>query len=211
LSVLPMQYTVGGPTTMAVPGDPWMQFDNETDHTQATKLWVNPIDAITETSLATLAPGSLLVTQHAYDPTRWQRYKLTGYPITNPDQPVELPIQWQTGGGADQVGDTDPVVLALYRQGEGPPGPPGPAGPAGPQGPVGSGFPTGGTYGQVLVKLSAADYDFAWADPTGTSQPGPPGDQMWQGHGPPDPAALPNANPGDDYLDVDTGDIYELS
>jgi hypothetical protein len=52
------------------------------------------------------------------------------------------------------------------------------------------------------------------AGPKGdTGPPGPqgvPGDQMWQGHGPPDLTQLPDAHVGDDYLDVDTGDIYQL-
>ena len=39
---------------------------------------------------------------------------------------------------------------------------------------------------------------------------GPSGDFTWQGHGPPDPSQLPGSKPGDDYIDVDTGDVYRL-
>lgn len=37
---------------------------------------------------------------------------------------------------------------------------------AGPQGPAGVGIPPGGTTGQVLVKVSNADGDVAWATPS---------------------------------------------
>jgi hypothetical protein len=33
-------------------------------------------------------------------------------------------------------------------------------------GPAGPGAPSGGLTGQVLMKLSDADYDFAWVTPT---------------------------------------------
>lgn len=36
---------------------------------------------------------------------------------------------------------------------------------AGPQGPSGISIPPGGTTGQVLVKLSNADYDVGWVTP----------------------------------------------
>lgn len=36
---------------------------------------------------------------------------------------------------------------------------------AGPQGPAGSDIPTGGTTGQVLAKLSNADFDVGWVTP----------------------------------------------
>ena len=123
-----------------------------------------------------------------------------------------------------------PVALAANT---GPPGSPGPAGPqgaTGSQGPTGAtgdtgakgepgaqgspgpGIPPGGTPGQVLVKSTVNDYEYAWADQAGgAGTPGPPGDQMYQGHGPPSPAVLTQARSGDDYLDLDTGDIYELS
>ena len=38
------------------------------------------------------------------------------------------------------------------------------AGPIGPGGPAGQAGPPGGLTGQVLMKLSDADYDFAWVD-----------------------------------------------
>ncbi len=42
-------------------------------------------------------------------------------------------------------------------------------GPQGIQGDIGQGVPTGGTSGQILQKVSAADYDYEWATPyTGT-------------------------------------------
>jgi hypothetical protein len=46
-------------------------------------------------------------------------------------------------------------------------GPTGPAGSTGPQGPAGPGVPTGGTAGQALTKVSAADYDTTWTTVTG--------------------------------------------
>lgn len=50
----------------------------------------------------------------------------------------------------------------------GPPGEQGPQGEPGPQGPPGrdgEGVPPGGETGQVLIKASDADGDFAWTDP----------------------------------------------
>ena len=53
---------------------------------------------------------------------------------------------------------------------DGPPGPPGPAGPAGPAGsagpagPAGPGVPAGGAAGQILAKVSSADYETEWID-----------------------------------------------
>lgn len=44
-------------------------------------------------------------------------------------------------------------------------------GPAGPPGAAGVGVPPGGLAGQVLVKLSAADYDTGWADAAVTPPP----------------------------------------
>lgn len=49
----------------------------------------------------------------------------------------------------------------------GPQGDPGPTGATGPAGPAGQGVPTGGSAGQVLKKLSAADFDTAWAAEAG--------------------------------------------
>lgn len=88
--------------------------------------------------------------------------------------------------------------------------PEGPQGEPGAQGPPGADVPGGGVAGQVLVKLSDSDFDFAWADATAIAQPGPRGDYLWQGSGPPNDD-MPGARPGDDYLDTDTGDVYELS
>lgn len=45
------------------------------------------------------------------------------------------------------------------------PGPAGPAGPAGATGPAGPGVPPAGAPGQVLEKVTAADYDTAWVTP----------------------------------------------
>lgn len=45
------------------------------------------------------------------------------------------------------------------------PGPTGPAGPAGQPGPAGVGVPAGGTAGQLLQKVSSADYAAQWANP----------------------------------------------
>lgn len=50
---------------------------------------------------------------------------------------------------------------------QGDPGPPGPAGPTGATGAAGVGVPAGGTTGQVLKKLSNADYDTAWQAESG--------------------------------------------
>jgi hypothetical protein len=43
-------------------------------------------------------------------------------------------------------------------------GPIGLTGPTGATGATGAGFPVGGTAGQVLVKLSATNYDTAWSE-----------------------------------------------
>lgn len=57
--------------------------------------------------------------------------------------------------------------------GGGTPGPQGPQGPEGPQGPAGAtgsngvGVPAGGSAGQVLRKVTATDFDTAWATPAG--------------------------------------------
>jgi hypothetical protein len=211
---MPFQYSAqtAAPATatsraaLALSPNPGVSFDTP-DQTLATKLWATPGDNATAVALASVAPGTLLLVQHADDTEVYHRYQITGYPITGTTY-IELPVRWQTG--TEQVDDEQAVVLALYRQGSGPPGPPGPNGQQGPQGPVGLGWPTGGLTNQVLVKRSNADYDFAWADQSTVSAPGPRGDQMWQGHGPPDMAQLPSANVGDDYLDLDTGDVYEL-
>lgn len=86
-------------------------------------------------------------------------------------------------------GDTGPTGP---RGEDGAPGLPGPTGPAGPPGGSGISIPAGGTTGQVLVKLSDADYDVGWADATITPDPDPdpdppdPGDII-------DPPAMPEA------------------
>jgi len=49
----------------------------------------------------------------------------------------------------------------------GPQGPTGATGSTGAQGPPGQGVPTGGTTGQVLTKISAADYAANWQTPSG--------------------------------------------
>lgn len=87
---------------------------------------------------------------------------------------------------------TDPTIKVKLRStigGRGPTGPPGPTGPQGPEGdsayevavadgfvgdetawlaslegPAGPGVPVGGTTGQVLAKVSAADFDTEWQD-----------------------------------------------
>lgn len=56
-------------------------------------------------------------------------------------------------GPKGDTGDTGP---------QGPKGNTGDTGPTGPQGPAGPGVPSGGTAGDVLTKLSAADRDAGW-------------------------------------------------
>lgn len=49
--------------------------------------------------------------------------------------------------------------------------------------------------------------------PPAVAPPGPPsasGASLWEGHGPPDPVQLPDAQSGDEYVDLDTGDLYLL-
>ncbi|MFN3553446.1 MAG: hypothetical protein ACK4UL_10085, partial [Novosphingobium meiothermophilum] len=66
-------------------------------------------------------------------------------------------------GPKGDTGDTGPQGPA------GPQGPKGDTGDTGPQGPAGQGVPTGGSTGQVLAKLTAADYNTGWVTPaTGT-------------------------------------------
>jgi hypothetical protein len=115
---------------------------------------------------------------------------------------VVLPQEWNaTASAAGAISATDRIVVKLYGQrvtgpttvtitsyyegsahvslaqttiSAGAQGPPGPAGPAGVS------VPPGGTTGQVLVKVSGADYDFAWEDPP---EGGPSGLQatVWLG------------------------------
>jgi hypothetical protein len=49
----------------------------------------------------------------------------------------------------------------------------GPAGPSGVQGIPGVGLPSGGTTGQILIKLSNNNYDVGWANVTGIIEPPP--------------------------------------
>lgn len=75
-------------------------------------------------------------------------------------------IQGEPGkDGADGKDGYTPVKGVDYFDGkDGKDGEPGAQGEQGPQGEPGVGLPTGGTEGQVLVKNSAADYDFTWAN-----------------------------------------------
>ena len=41
--------------------------------------------------------------------------------------------------------------------------------------------------------------------------PGPRGDHLFLGNGPPTILNTPGAQDGDDYIDVDTGDLYKLT
>jgi hypothetical protein len=40
---------------------------------------------------------------------------------------------------------------------------------------------------------------------------GPRGDKLYVGNGPPTALNTPDALPGDEYIDVDTGDLYTLN
>ena len=105
---------------------------------------------------------------------------------------------------------------------------PGPAGPDGAPGPAGAGLHITGTLPDVsALPVTAATGDAyliagelhiwggaAWTNagpiqgPPGP--PGHPGQIRYTGHGPP-PTVIVGAEPGDTYLDLDTGDIYKLT
>ena len=76
---------------------------------------------------------------------------------TGPDTWVTIPA---TGPKGDR-GDTGATGAT------GSPGSPGTPGATGPPGTAGQGVPLGGTSGQILAKLSAANYDTVWQTPPG--------------------------------------------
>jgi len=61
----------------------------------------------------------------------------------------------------------DPQTATVLDGQPGPQGPQGDPGPQGPKGEDGSGVPPGGGVGQVLGKVSNADYDVGWVDQSG--------------------------------------------
>ncbi len=69
---------------------------------------------------------------------------------------------------------------------------------AGTTGPPGNGLPPGGTALQVLEKVDAADYNYAWAARRASLF----------GHGAPDPTL---GIQGDTYIDLDSGNFYWFS
>lgn len=91
----------------------------------------------------------------------------TRFVVTNPQSATTItPSAGETWIEVQQI----PQVLMLDRGSVGPPGPSGPAGP---------GVPVGGSTGQVLAKLSAADYDTAWTTGGGGGAPsGPAGGDL---------------------------------
>lgn len=74
-------------------------------------------------------------------------------------------------GPAGATGATGPAGATGATGPAGATGPQGIQGIQGIQGDPGEGVATGGTTGQVLTKVSATDYDTAWADATGSSLP----------------------------------------
>jgi hypothetical protein len=114
-------------------------------------------------------------------------------------------------------------------------GPMGPVGPDGATGPAGSSFQLAGSaasYADLPTTLVAADAGQAWmtnddgrvyvwsgtAWPASGSAPvlqgpagadGAPGQIRFTGHGAP-PGVIVGANPGDTYLDLDSGDVFKL-
>lgn len=93
----------------------------------------------------------------------------------------------------------------------------------GPRGADGVGVPPGGSAGQVLGKISAADHDTAWIPPGGTVDPEvleaaiataldgrlSSGGSIHYGDGPP-PTFIAGALVGDVYIDALTGALYTL-
>ena len=103
----------------------------------------------------------------------------------------------------------------------------GPPGPPGPPGAPGAGLhitgvlpsaadlpPTGALGDAYLIAGDLYVWDAAWVNagpiqgPPGP--PGHPGQIRYTGLGPP-PAVIVGAEPGDTYLDLNTGDIYKLT
>ena len=106
-------------------------------------------------------------------------------------------------------------------------GVPGPAGPDGPPGTPGAGLhitgvlpsaanlpPTGALGDAYLIAGELHVWDAAWVNagpiqgPPGP--PGHPGQIRYTGLGPP-PAVIVGAEPGDTYLDLDTGNVFKLT
>ncbi|RFZ85706.1 hypothetical protein DYU05_08945 [Mucilaginibacter terrenus] len=80
-------------------------------------------------------------------------------------------------GAAGPKGDTGlqgPQGLKGDKGDTGASGPAGPSGTAGATGPAGQGIPIGGSAGQVLSKLSNADYSTQWVDQSGMASGGVP-------------------------------------
>jgi hypothetical protein len=82
--------------------------------------------------------------------------------VSTPSEPVSIEIT-TSEPGLVEISQTSPEDFDIALVG--PQGPPGTAGAPGAAGAAGQGVPTGGTTGQVLQKVSATNYDTAWATP----------------------------------------------
>ena len=90
---------------------------------------------------------------------------LKGEPFTYDDfTPEQLAALTGPEGPAGASFTYDMFTEAQLEALRGPQGPQGPAGPQGEAGSNGVGVPVGGSTGQVLTKVSAADYDVNWTD-----------------------------------------------
>lgn len=154
---------------------------------EATELITSGYDADGNERLETLQAlqsGDRIHLQVSVDPESWHVYEVTGPATDQGEDTYSVPVITDSGSPPDTA-PTSPVNVLTAFQFAPRPGPPGPQGPPGPPGPQG---------------------------PAGTSGSGGGGETpMWRGQGPPDPRLLPDAQPGDEYFDMTTGDIYTLT
>jgi hypothetical protein len=90
------------------------------------------------------------------------------YEVTDgaPTNPVEGDVWFDSANGKTYIYfQTAWVEITGHKVGPtGPTGPQGIQGIPGPTGPIGHSIPTGGTTGQVLIKLTDNEYDYSWSD-----------------------------------------------
>ena len=116
---------------------------NHSDQTLATAVYLNILtanDADVHRVLGRATVGQVIDIQDRDDSTKYQSYRITGAPLTVGDH-VTIPVAWEEGGLALTA---QPVWVAFLV-------------------PATMSIPPGGTTGQVLMKVSNADYDVYWA------------------------------------------------
>jgi hypothetical protein len=157
---------------------------------EATELITSSYDASGNGHLETLQAlqaGDRIHLQISVDPESWHVYDVTGPAIDQGSDTYSVPVVTDSGSPPNTAPTETIDVLTAFQFAPrpGPPGPPGPKGDKGDPGPPG---------------------------PKGDSGSGESaGSSMWYGQGPPDPQLLSDAQSGDEYFDMTTGDIYTLT